>query len=382
MSFWVQHGYGKGEKISDLHRQGLVEGVVLSPSSEGAETLGATAAQCQSDGLRVLLDPESYVYNIDGAGGKRHDEHGLDLGQLHWSDPAARLADVVDRVIEANQRLGTEAVIAPAPAQSSFGDAWTALSMQLAQTTIARCDGPVYVSVVVDSGAFSDWATTQAWLDALTSLDAEGVYLVVGWEGSTYPQPLDGALLENIFRTIYRLAVVNRYEVLWGYSDVPGAVATAAGLDGCASGWFHSQRLWSRDKWIPRTGGRQAAARVFSGPLASPLRAVGEADTAAQTSGAAIIPEPSVRRAVLNGTWGRTEAWAQHLAEIGRLTQLIEEESDHVEDRVPFTVGRLDAALNEMTDLANQGVVLDGLHQRRIGGLRDALGGFAAAESL
>lgn len=384
MSFWVQHGYGKGDKIRDLVAGPFPPaGVILSPSSEPNQTLVNTAKSCDDSGVRILLDPETYVYSIDGGHGKKHLDNELDIGPLHWSDSPARLAGIVRAVVELNDQMGTSEVIAPAPVQQSFGDAWTGLALQLARETATATSKPVLASVVVDAGAFSDWHTAEQWLDAVTTLDTAGVYLLVGWDGATYPNTWDAAILKNIYRAVYRLAVINQYEVIWGYSDVAGAIGLAAGADGCATGWYLSLRLWTTQKWIPRSGGRQSAPRVMSVPMLSPLIAQGEADIAARTAiGSQIFPDVSIRSQLAAGTWGLAEAWYQHMEAVSEIASTITNYSDEIEERVEMALGWIDEAQEYVRRLDAAGVALPGVYQSRLRSLREALAGFANEEGI
>lgn len=384
MSFWVQHGYGKGDKIERLCASGAPPaGVILSPSSESDSSLPDTVSSCRDADLDVLLDPESYVYSIDGADGKRHDDHGLNIDRLHWSDPPRRLQEIAQTVVDANGQLGIRQVVAPTPFQNSFSDGWASLSLQLARATIDIAPGPVVASVVVDAAAFADWDAVEDWLDAFTTIDVHGVYLITAWEGTSYPNIWDADLLQNIYRAAFRLSVMNGYEVYWGYSDIAGVLGLATGIKGAAAGWYFSLRHWTRGKWIPRSGGRQSAPRVLSPTLLSPLAAVGEADVASRTQlGGSIFPEPEVRSSLDHGTWGITQSWNQHMEVLSQLAQEIESHSDQPADRVDLVLSKLADAEGHLGELERLGVALEPMHRSRLEVLRAALSGFAADEGL
>ena len=383
MSYWIQHGYGKGDKVSRLAASDCPPaGVVLSPSSEGAGSLAETAASCEAQGLRVLLDPETYIYSIDGADGKRHSEHGLGVGALHWSDPPRRVERVVTAVLEANESLGLSEVISPSPFQRSLSDAWAGISLQFARATLDATDKPVLASVVADSVAFAQWSAVDEWLDAFTTIDAAGVYLITAFEGLSYPPVWHADVLRNVYRAIYRLASINDYEVVWGYSDLAGAVGLGAGLSGFATGWFFSLRLWSQAKWIPRTGGRQSAPRVFSVPLLAPLLADGEANVALETaSGRRCIPDRATRSALTARQWGAAESWYQHMDSLCAVAAQIDE-LPTVEERLPFILEWLQTAIDGLANLAAEGVLVSADHTRRLRSLHDALEGFGQDEGL
>lgn len=375
MTFWIQHGYGKGDKITRLASSDAAPaGVILSPSSESDTQLPSTSQLCDQAGLRVLLDPETYVYSIDGADGKKHDHHGLDVGAIHWSDAPRRMQAVVESVLAVNETFNTHAVISPTPFQSSLADGWASMSLQLARATLDSATKPVFASVVADASAFADWRAVEDWLDAFTTLDVAGVYLITAWEGSSYPNIWDQDVLCNIFRALHRLSVLNGYEVLWGYSDIAGIAGLGAGADGAAAGWYLSLRHWTRDKWIPRDGGRQSAPRVMSAPLMSPLLAMGEADVASGSRiGPNLYPDASVRQALARNSWGVTDAWYQHLEVLAEMAAAIEEHSARVGDRMELVLGWMEAAEDWLVQLEDMGVAVQAVHRSRLGVLRHAL---------
>jgi len=248
------------------------------------------------------------------------------------------------------------------------------MSLQLARATLDSATKPVFASVVADASAFADWRSVEDWLDAFTTLDVAGVYLITAWEGSSYPNIWDQDVLCNIFRALHRLSVLNGYEVIWGYSDIAGIVGLGAGADGAAAGWYLSLRHWTRDKWIPRDGGRQSAPRVMSAQLMSPLLAMGEADVASGSRiGPHLYPDPSVRHALATNSWGVTDAWYQHLEVLAEMAAAIEEHSARVGDRMELVLGWMEAAEDWLVQLEDMGVAVQAVHRSRLGVLRHAL---------
>ena len=138
-SFWVQHGYGKSDKIKRLYDAGLLGGVLLSPADEDHTALQGTRESTPD--VEVLLDPQTYVYSIPGGTARCHDAHGLDIPNLNWGMPASEVEAVVQAVINANDRLGVADLIAPTCVQRSLNDVWTSLALQMARTTISIVGG-------------------------------------------------------------------------------------------------------------------------------------------------------------------------------------------------------------------------------------------------
>lgn len=373
MSFWIQHGYGKGTKVADLLGQQLATGVILSPGDEPRSTLLATAADSTALGAEILLDPQLYVHTLPTAQARCHEINGIDFGAIPWSVSPRTLQDHIDAVLDLNRQVGTTGVIAPAPMQSSFNDVWTPVALQYARGTLDQAESDVYVSVVVEESAFSDWDAIESWLDAVTALDARGFYVVVARSDSTYPGSWRTEQLAAVLRVIYRLSVLNDYRVIWGYSDIAGVLGLCAGAEGVASGWFYSLRTFSKGKWLPRSGGRQAVPRLFVESLLAPLEAESEAGRiATHDLGIAVFPDDEIRGEITNRSWGVADAWAQHLESLARLVEEVAS-IGHFQERL----GTIRAALVESGSLLDQlsdaGIVLRPAYRSQIRAYAEAL---------
>ena len=151
MTFWAQHGYGKGSKLDEPASAGRLSGVVLSPGDEPRDNLGSTLDGLRASDVEALIDPQLYVHTIQGAVARCHEDHGIDFGEISWFVSPAEMEDQVEAILAANQAVGTQAVIAPVPYQASFGDVWTPISLQYGRATLAATDQPVYLSIVAET---------------------------------------------------------------------------------------------------------------------------------------------------------------------------------------------------------------------------------------
>ena len=382
MSLWIQHGYGKGQKIADITSAGSTGGVILSPADEDRGTLVATATDARGRGLAVALDPQTYVWGIPEGVARNHDDQGLAFPGLHWSMPPDEMELVVASVLEANERVGTDFVLSPTCLQRNLGDVWTPLAIQLARTTLARSERPVYISLVLDAGALNDWQAVDEWLDILTTFDAAGFYLVVGRSRENYPQPWDAANLANLLRLVYRLAVVNEFPILIGYSDLDGLAQTAAGATGVASGWYFSLRTFQESKWKPSTGGRAAKPRVTSPSLITPLLLEEASVVARSRFGPECFPDSELRSRIGANpeSWGLGEAWIQHLTVLQDLVR--DTEVDPQDERVERLLNRLRGAWSSLEEISESGLVLSAHYKTYLESLGRGLQTFADAEGL
>jgi hypothetical protein len=229
-----------------------------------------------------MLDPQSYIYGPNiGAVARKHEENGLVFPEMSWSQRPTITTEMIEKVGRINDIVGTIVRIAPSPMLSSFADVWTPLSIQLARAA-SDAWGPdlTLATIAVEETAFSDRHRVDAWLDAATTLEVRGFYLLVQRSNTSYPPaPWAAETLANLMSAIHVLSELNDYEVHWGYSDLEGLLGLAAGATAIATGWSHTLRQFSTAKWIPRTGGRQPAMRypmrsILSVPLVTEAEAL------------------------------------------------------------------------------------------------------------
>jgi len=382
--FFLQHGHGKSNKIEEVAATGYLGGVILSPGSEDAPALSATVARCRQLGTRVLMDPQSFIYATNPQGSARfHERHGLDLTDMSWAAPASSLVRHLRLVRSANINVGLEReFIAPAPYNANLIDYWVPTSLQYARTAADEWRGTsVLATLAVDESAFDDWARVSDWLDALTTLDLTGFYLIVNRTGQPYP-PIgwEARRLANLLRTIYTLSVLNEYEVLWGYSDLDGILGTAVGADGVAAGWSYGLRQFSIRRYNEtRAGGAQPVPRLYIRALMSDIRN-NEINDILQTEYGRQLLEPELR-GLRPDTLTNPAAQVQHLralaTEVGELESLVD-----YRDRIDLVQSRIGIALDHFSRLAETGLALEGRYVNRLRSYSEAIDAFRSDVSL
>lgn len=389
MTFMVQHGYGKGDKITAVGARGHLTGTILSAGDEDPESLRIYAQRARSEGQVVLLDPQSYVYSTNPPGaGKRHGEHGLNLGTMKWSQTPQEVRRAVQAVEHANVRIGTqELMIAPTCFQQSLEDIWTPLALQFARSAAEEWgSNRTYATLCFDQGALSSWSTLENWLDVATTLDVRGFYLLVDRRGS-YPNiAWDSQRLTNLLRLIYVLTELNGYEAIWGYSDIEGQLGLAVGATSIATGWFYGLRNFNVSKWQPSTssGGTPAIPRLHVGRLWASMRAPDEVKGIASTSLAADVLPGRIRAMAAGGgldAMSLKDAQIQHMTALARRSDLVKESGD-ASARLQLTLNSLLSAQHWYELLADEGVALPPGYKTRVGILRESLEKFKELESL
>lgn len=389
MSFYIQHGYGKGQKIANLAAEGKLRGVVLSPADEDHSALAATANMCRGLALDVRIDPQSYIYSTVPPGlGKHHKSNGLQFTKIHWSQDAKSTSAQIDAVGRLNQAINTDGRwIAPSVVQSSFTDVWTPLALQMARTA-SDAWGPdrTIATVAIDEAALDTWATVNDWLDVATTLQVRGFQILVNRSNTSYP-PVAWSVdrLTNLLRLIYNLAVLNGYEVSWSYSDTEGLLGIAVGANQISSGWNYTLRQFNTEKWQPNEtrGGRAPIPRYHVPRLWSPLRVDTEAERIRQTALSAVIFMPREVKDfqeidLLDRT--RAQLQEQHLALLASRSATLS--ALEIAERLEKVRRSLEKALRLFARIEDDGVVLEARYRPRVSSLLQALQRFTAVEKL
>lgn len=387
MTYWLQHGFGKAQKISTVAANGNTTGVILSAADEDTQSLAQTALAIRDLGLQVLVDTQSYLYSSTPQGVARfHEPNGVSFPALHWSQDAAATQAQLGAVELLNRAVNPDGRwIAPSVLQSSFADVWTPLALQFARTASDMWGGDRTVAtVVIDEAALASWDAVDSWLDVATTLDVSGFYILVNRSNTGYP-PVAWATdrLTNLMRLNYTLSAINDYEVLWGFSDSEGLLSEALGAS-MAVGWTFGLRQFSVAKWQPSGGGRPAIIRYYMPLLWSSLRAEGEADLL-HDSGFAnnVFLEHQLEEIESTPFSAITRATAQEqfMIELGRSSASLREVG-LLGPRLDALERSLEGALDNFRAISAAGAVLEARYAPRVASIAAAVAEFRSRESL
>lgn len=380
MTFYVQHGYGKGQKIPAVMSGEHLTGVILSPGDEDPGALSETARSCRASALDVLIDPQTYYYSTRPAGrGRNHEAHELGINDLSWAQDAQSVSTHIDRIGQINNSTNPDGRwIAPGPLQDSFADLWTPLSVQFARTASQAWGSErTIATLAVDEAGLSEWSAIERWLDVATTLPVRGFYIVVSRPSTAYPStPWAPTKLANLLRLIHALTELNELEVIWGFSDFEGLLGLAAGANAMAAGWSYTLRQFSSSKWMsPSTGGRAPAVRTHLQRLWALPRA--ETETAALFASdlrEAIFTAAEVARfeEVPFDALGRVDAQVDHMKSLAARADWLAAEPGATE-RVSTVGASLDNAIALWDSISSTGLLPDPNYRNRVMAFRDAL---------
>ncbi len=276
----AQAGYGRGNKIHTGLDEDFVNGVILSPKDERRDRL----EQCVSD-LRlnyvdatILLDPQFYVATVSAPRDGRLPEYDYykdyaPLSRTQFTPRQIRL--YVRQCLNYQNSLGALSyILSPSVLFEDFRDSWSQIALNMAEESISqhsrlRGAAPLLISVVTSELAMRNATGMEEFLDALTSLDSQGFYLLINRTSSGYQPAIETRTMENLMYFVHVLANLNEYRVIVGYSDWLGFLLHAAGAFATATGWHQSLRQFSMSRFEPAGGGRRPRKRYSSAPMLS-----------------------------------------------------------------------------------------------------------------
>lgn len=325
--YLIQHGWGKGQRISGAIDDGDCHGAILGPCDESPENLATLAQEIHDRGLEVVIDPQFYVFALPQPNLKRLDEYPYARPGLRPTDFSARgVSAMVDGCLSYQATLPVSSIVSPTVLQTSFTDRWAQIALTLAVESVewhraSRDERPLLCSVLIGEENLSDSESVNEYLDSLTELECSGFYLVVARSSPTYDLFLPAERLTNLLNMIHSLSELNEYDVTVGYADYLGLLYLAAGARAYGSGWYQTLRRFHADRWLGGPGGRQPRPRYSSFRLLSNLFLETELRTIAERGRLDEVLTDSARDADLReasprvdeATWTLEESHRQHM---------------------------------------------------------------------
>ena len=275
----AQMGWGASDLVERGIKDQSIRGAVLSPRSTKYSEIPFRATDLHKklgpSGL-VLFDPQFYALTIPGADLHRLQNYPYFAGGLTTlSFPPDQVTFHAERVTKFQASLDVDRWLSPTVLFSAFNDNWSQIAFSLGQasckyhTEFPGKKKPLLVSLVFDEQALRDQSAMQEFLDNVSTLDADGFYVIVRRGDAEYPALFDERALANLMYLTYTLAEVNDFEVIHAYTDFVGPLLTACGAKAICTGWFQSLRQFGPKQFLPSVGGRQPRPRYTSRQLAN-----------------------------------------------------------------------------------------------------------------
>lgn len=276
----AQAGYGKGRKIHTALEEGLVGGVILSPKDERRDNLEQCVSELRADfaNATIIVDPQFYVTTVSAPRDGRLPEYDYYAEYAPLSRTQFTPRQVIRYVsgcLGYQHNLGgLSYLLSPSVLFEDFRDSWSQIALNMAEASVdyhneLEDSPPLLITVVTSELALRNATGMEEFLDALTSLESQGFYLLVNRTSSGFQPAMDTRAMENLMYFVHVLANLNQYNVIAGYSDWLGFLLHAAGALGTATGWHQSLRQFSMSRFEPAGGGRRPRKRYSSAPMLS-----------------------------------------------------------------------------------------------------------------
>ncbi len=277
----AQVGYGRGQKLHEGLNEGSIKGAILSPKDEIRERL----EECVR-GLReehpdavLLIDPQFYVTTLSAPRDGRlpeYDYYADNAGLSRTQFSPKQIAGYAESCLNYQHEVleGVSYLVSPNVLFDDFRDSWSQIALNMAEGAAEHHDAmtdppPLLVSIITSEVALRNAAGLAEFIDALSSLETKGFYILVHRNSSSYEPAMEPGAMWNLMYLVYVLSRLNDYEVYVGYSDWIGAFLHAAGATGTASGWHQSLRQFNMARFEPAARGRRPRKRYSSAPLLS-----------------------------------------------------------------------------------------------------------------
>lgn len=282
MSILAQCGYGRGGKIEQGLRDGVVHGAIMSPRDEKRDRLEQTIQNWGDShpNALIMFDPQFYAANLNNPRDGHLSEfdyyfNNSSLGRTHFS--STRIQRYVRECLDyQHQTFGSNVayLISPTIFFDAFRDSWSQISLNMAVESVEfhsnlNSPQPLLISLVISETAFQTMDAVEEYLDALTEIDAHGFYIIIRRNSASVQNAMESASFGRFMYFCHVLTTINEYDVIAGYSDWHSFLLEAAGVTYTATGWFQNLRQFSLARFQPSSGGRRPRKRYSSVPLLS-----------------------------------------------------------------------------------------------------------------
>lgn len=276
MTLLAQHGWGKSNKIKTALGDHSIGGLIVSPrdeTPENATSLIKSIASDYPDSTR-LFDPLFHAGLVTPANDGKLPDYDYYRPNLTYRDfiGAGKFAGYASDVLGFQYKLDVSAIVSPTIELVNFGDSSAQIALQLADASVEHHgknseDRPLLLSFLINENALESQDNLDAFLDAITTMNADGFYLIMSRANSTHNALIKPERLAALMYMVYILRVVNQFDVFCGYSDLVGLPLHAAGATATACGWYGTLRRFTFNRFRPSKGGRTPRPRYLSTPV-------------------------------------------------------------------------------------------------------------------
>jgi len=184
MGLYIQHGYGKSDKIETAISENVVHGIILSPRDEKIDKMEEFVETLLNDyeNLDILFDPQFYASPIIPLNAEKLMEYPYFVSNLtrkEFSTPSTMKSYVIN-TLQYQKDLGLSNLVSPTIMVDDFNGPWSQIALGMAFESLDNVDDEnLYVSLCIDQNVLRNEDALDEYLDMLSTLDVHGFYITV-----------------------------------------------------------------------------------------------------------------------------------------------------------------------------------------------------------
>ena len=218
MPVLAQAGYGRGNKIHAGLTEGSLYGAVFSPKDERRSRLESCVRDLRAEhpDAMLMFDPQFYAAAMSDPRDGRLPEYdyyadnsGLSRTQFSPRQVQRYVRDCLDYQFQELDHVSY--LLSPTVFFEDFTDSWSQVCLNMAEASVDHHATlgdapPLLVSVVTSEVALRNTNGLAEFLDALSSLDVDGFYILVHRNAGSYQAAMEPRAMANLMYWVYVLA--------------------------------------------------------------------------------------------------------------------------------------------------------------------------------
>ena len=250
MKLFLQFGFGMMKLSKELIKTWGEGTVILSPRDLEPEQLPRFSKELHRINGETLLDPQFYLPRSDH---HRLTKHGYWPNDYETSAfPSAGQTEMLDRLIELNEELGTSHFIVPGLRAASIDDVWLDSQNRFYEASTALTNKPLLVTICLSEYAIRNEDQITKLLSVCEQLQAFGYYLMIEPPANSYlvDDPIWLAHILDLCASLKRQGS----KVIYGCGNHQQLILSCAAIDAISSGTWLNVRSFVPDKYRTKIG--------------------------------------------------------------------------------------------------------------------------------
>lgn len=363
---FAQDGFQPSDKIQSAFTDSVIDGVVLSARSRSEEKLTETIQELKTDFPHklIFLDPEFYASTIATTRLGNLDQYSYFTPNLQRKDfKPAKVQEYTKKILDFQANLGLNYIVSPAVIIDDFSGAWSQVALQLITES---CDyaaanipaSKLLLTLSINESALRNFEEMSDFLDEITTLEADGFYIVVERLTANNPLWSEPDTLARLMHLVNALKA-NDYFVAIGCIDIVGLMLVGAGADVISHGWWKNSRQFTRDRYMDGKG-RTPKATYTSAQLLNSIYIDPDLQAIVEQGAGGLVITGTKYDSILaddpiNKPWEAGKATLHYWSVMKKLDSEIRAPAE-LDDRLAIIKNKIDAAQAVYAQLRGQGL--------------------------